>query len=213
LKPTKSILICITGGTGSGKSVLADALAVGLGPGKAVIVRQDWYYKDRTGLSSRRTDDLNYDNPDSLDLDLLAGQVKLLKQGCVIEAPVYRFTSHRRSRRTQNIHPAGVMILEGTLLLTRRDLRDLADIRIFVEADDDIRLIRRLQRDIRQRGRTAESVVEQWMATVKPMHEEYVQPVRRYADMILHDVLNQTTVCAVVHMIQALSTRHNDIGD
>jgi uridine kinase len=198
----KPVVVCIAGGTGSGKTVLANALVSHLAPNETVLIQQDFYYKNRNKISSSKRKTFNYDHPDSLDIDLLIQHVKKLIHGDAIKAPIYNFAMHRRSNHKRKIHPAKIILLEGTLLLTGSKLRNLADIKIFIDVEDDIRFIRRLQRDVTERRRNTESVIQQYLATVKPMHTEFVEPSKRYADIIIHDTKNSLSVDAIVHLIK-----------
>jgi uridine kinase len=180
-----SLVIGICGGTGSGKTTIADHIIAALPRESVVVIQQDHYYRDLPHLPLDERARQNFDHPDSIDMPLLVEHVRRLREGKAIERPVYDFTQHARSGETVRLEPRPAVILEGILLLENAALRELMDIKIFVDTDADLRFIRRLRRDIRERGRTMESVVEQYMATVRPMHMEFVEPSKRYADVII----------------------------
>ncbi len=177
------ICVGIAGGTGAGKSTLAQALAARLGD--AVVVEQDWYYRDLSGRTPAARARVNFDNPRAVELGLLARQVRALLVGRAVSAPVYDFTRHLRTGETRLIAPARVVIVEGLHVLGHAGLRALMALKIFVDAPADVRFIRRLRRDIAERGRTPESVVRQYLAQVRPMHERWVEPTKAHADMVV----------------------------
>lgn len=156
-----------------------------LGPRDVVVIQHDSYYRDRSHLSPEERAGINYDHPDALETDLLADHLELLIAGLPAEIPVYEFVTHTRRKETVSVKPATVIIVEGILILNDKRLRSLMDIKVFVDTDDDERFIRRMDRDIRERGRTYQSVIEQYLTTVKPMHIEFVEPSKRYADIII----------------------------
>jgi uridine kinase len=156
-----------------------------LGPEHVVVLEHDRYYRDRNDLRLEERAALNYDHPDSLETSLLVQHLEALKAGQPIEVPLYDFTSHARRGDTQRMQPRRAIIVEGILIFADRALRDVMDIKVFVDADADTRFIRRLQRDVAERGRTMDSVIEQYQGTVKPMHFEFVEPTKRYADLII----------------------------
>lgn len=178
-------IIGIAGGTGSGKTSVAQLIAGRLNPTDVVIIQQDSYYKDRSYLLPKERESINYDHPSAFDTQLLIDHLKRLKNNLSIEMPIYDFATHTRKKETVIISPAKVIILEGILLLANKDLRSLMDIKIFVDTDPDIRFIRRLERDIKERGRSIDSVIKQYLETVRPMHLEFVKKSKRYADMII----------------------------
>jgi len=198
----KPITIGIAGGTGSGKTVLVHAIVEHMNSQDVVTIQYDSYYKDRSHLHPSEREKLNYDHPNALDTDLLIQHLNELIAGNTIEMPVYDFATHRRSDEQVQINPAKVIILDGILLLANAKLRKLLDFKIFVDADDDIRFIRRLQRDMKGRQRTIESVINQYMKTVRPMHIEFVEPSKKYADIIVPNVENNTAVEAIVRMVK-----------
>ncbi len=180
----KILVIGIAGGTGSGKTTLMKRLMEHFGD-VVTVLSHDNYYKRRDGLPYEERCKLNYDEPDALETDLMARHLALLRNGQAIDCPVYDFAMHNRSRETLHLEPKKVIIVEGILIFENAALRDLMDIKIFVDTDADVRLCRRIKRDVNKRGRTLESVLEQYQTTVKPMHEKYVEPSKRYADLVV----------------------------
>jgi uridine kinase len=177
-------IIAIAGGTGSGKTTIAQKI-VDLLPHHVTLLTHDAYYKDNRHLSFEDRTKLNYDHPDAFDTALFVEHINALKRGEEIERPVYNFSTHLREDYTVRVRPLDVVVVEGILILDDPALRRLYDLRIFVDTDADVRILRRLQRDIRERGRNLESVIEQYLGTVKPMHEAFVEPTKRYADVII----------------------------
>lgn len=186
-------IIGIAGGTGSGKSTFTNRLKRAFGDAITVIYH-DNYYKphDDLTLEERRT--INYDHPDALDTDLLVRHLEELRAGRAVDCPTYDFTQHTRAKKTVAIQPSRVIIVEGILIFQDARLRDLFDIKIYVEADADERILRRVARDIRERGRSLESVINQYLTTVKPMHYLYVEPTKTFADLILNSGLNDLSL-------------------
>jgi uridine kinase len=178
-------LIGIAGGTGSGKTTVANAIARRVGDERIAILSHDSYYRDFVDLPKDILDRQNFDHPDSLETELLVRHLKALKQGMVVEAPIYDFKVYRRSTETRRVEPRKVILVDGILIYAEPELRKLFDVKIYVDTDADIRLIRRLKRDIAERGRSVESVVAQYESTVRPMHMEFVEPSKRYADLIV----------------------------
>lgn len=178
------IIIGIAGGTGSGKSTLADNIRKEFA-NNITMLSHDYYYKSNSHLSFDERKKLNYDHPDAFDTDLLIEHLNKLKKGEVIYRPNYSFVTHLREEQTVEVVPKKVILLDGILIFENKELRDMMDIKIFVDTDADIRFIRRLVRDVRDRGRTLESVIEQYTTTVKPMHEQFVEPSKKYADIIV----------------------------
>ena len=180
----KILVIGIAGGTGSGKTTLMNNLIREFS-GMVTILSHDNYYKRHDDLTYEERCKLNYDEPAALETDLMAEHLDILRRGEAIDCPVYDFTVHNRSNETIRITPEKVIIVEGILIFENKQLRDLMDIKIFVDTDSDVRLCRRIVRDVRERGRTLESVVDQYQTTVKPMHEQYVEPSKKHADIIV----------------------------
>ena len=178
------LVIGIAGGSGSGKTTLMKNLIARLG-GQVTVVSHDNYYKRRDDMSYEERCLVNYDEPSAFDTSLMVYQLGELRSGVSVDCPVYDFTIHNRSDETTRIIPEQVIIVEGILIFENKDLRDLMDIKIFVDTDADIRLCRRIKRDVNKRGRSMESVLAQWQQTVKPMHELYVEPSKKHADLIV----------------------------
>ncbi len=178
-------VIGVAGGTGSGKTTVVNAIRRRVGEERITVVSHDWYYRDWVDLPQDALALKNFDHPDSLETDLLVRHVRALKDGAAVEAPVYDFKTHRRARETQRVEPKKAVIVDGILIFAEPELRKLFDIRIFVDTDADVRLIRRVKRDIAERGRTVESVFQQYESTVRPMHLEFVEPSKRWADLIV----------------------------
>ena len=178
------IIIGIAGGTGSGKSTLADNIRKEFA-NNITMLSHDYYYKSNSHISFDERKKLNYDHPDAFDTDLLIEHLNKLKKGEVIYRPNYSFVTHLREEQTVEVVPKKVILLDGILIFENKELRDMMDIKIFVDTDADIRFIRRLVRDVSDRGRTLESVIEQYTTTVKPMHEQFVEPSKKYADIIV----------------------------
>jgi uridine kinase len=182
---TAPVIIGIAGGSGSGKTTVVRRLASSLGDDQVSVLEHDRYYRDRSDLRLEERAALNYDHPDSLETDLLVEHVKQLRTGQAVDAPQYDFARHNRLDARDTIGPRAAIIVEGILIFADAPLRALMDVKVFVDADDDTRFIRRLQRDISERGRTVQSVIDQYLGTVKPMHLEFVEPSKRYADIIV----------------------------
>jgi uridine kinase len=181
----KPVIIGVAGGTGSGKTTVVQEIVRRLGPDEVAVVQHDSYYRDRSGIPPAERERINYDHPDALETPLLVEHVRALLQGRAVEVPVYDFATHTRTDATVTLAPRKVVIVEGILVLAEAALRALMSIRVFVDTDADIRMIRRLTRDMRDRGRTLESVVEQYLETVRPMHLEFVEPSKRHAHIII----------------------------
>jgi uridine kinase len=180
-----SFVIGVAGGSGSGKTTVVRRIVDSLGPDQVTLLDHDRYYRDRNDLRLEERAALNYDHPDALETDLMVQHVRALKSGQAVEVPQYDFTRHARLSETTTFQPRRALIVEGILVFTDAALRDLMDIKVFVDTDSDTRFIRRLRRDVAERGRTMESVIDQYQSTVKPMHLEFVEPSKRYADVII----------------------------
>ena len=178
------IVIGIAGGTGSGKSTLINRIKDEFSD-SITMLSHDFYYKKHEGISFEDRKKLNYDHPDAFDTDLMIEHVKELSQFREIERPVYDFTIHNRIDETVTVKPAKVIVVEGILIFENKELRDMCDIKVFIDTDADVRIIRRIVRDVEERGRTLESIVNQYLTTVKPMHEQFVEPSKKYADIIV----------------------------
>ncbi len=178
-------LIGLAGGTGSGKTTVANAIVKRVGEERIAILSHDSYYRDFVDLPKDILDRQNFDHPDSLETELLVRHLKALKQGMVVETPIYDFKVHCRAAESRRVEPRKVILVDGILIFAEPELRKLFDVKIYVDTDADIRLIRRLKRDIAERGRSVESVVTQYESTVRPMHMEFVEPSKRYADLII----------------------------
>jgi uridine kinase len=202
------LVIGVAGGSGSGKTTVVNRIVEAITPGDVTVIDHDRYYRDHPELGLEKRAALNYDHPDSLETDLLIRHVKELREGRSVEAPTYDFAKHARRAETETLKPGSAVIVEGILILTDPALRALMDVKVYVDTDDDTRFIRRLQRDTRERGRTVDAVIDQYLATVKPMHLEFVQPSKRYADVILplggH---NQVAVDMLLTLIRSLTGR------
>ena len=179
------LIIGIAGGTGSGKTTVVRKIIESLPAGEVVLLPQDSYYKDSSHVPVEERQNINFDHPDAFETSLLVEHLKALKAGRSIQCPVYSYVDHNRTDETVEVFPTKVIIVEGILIFQDPTLRDMFDIKIFVETDADVRILRRALRDIRDRGRTLESVITQYLTTVKPMHEQYVEPSRKYADIIV----------------------------
>lgn len=180
-----AILIGIAGGTGSGKTSISNKLLHEYGKGEVVVIQQDSYYKDLSDLSLDERQKQNFDHPDAIDIQLFHKQITDLIKGNTIKVPMYDFTKHLRSDKKSTVTPHHVIVLEGILALHYIELRQLMDIKIYVETPADIRFIRRVSRDIKERGRTTQSVIDQYLSTVRPMHDQFVEPSKFYADIII----------------------------
>lgn len=179
-----SRIVGIAGGSGSGKTTVTMSLMARLGS-KALLLQQDWYYRDQSSLAPGARADVNYDHPDAQETDLLVAHLKELRAGYSVEAPQYDFSTHTRRAETLRITPCPILVVEGINALAHTGLRSMCDLTVFVDAPADIRFIRRLQRDVAERGRSAESVITQYLTQVRPMHETYVEPCKRYANLVL----------------------------
>jgi len=202
--PIKPIIVGVSGGSGSGKTTVVQRVVDDLGSEQITVIQHDSYYRDRSAVPPEKRARLNYDHPDALDTSLLVTHLHELRAGRPVEIPVYDFTDHTRLTDTVRIEPRKVVIVEGMLILAEPALRDLMDIRVFVDADPDLRLIRRVERDVSERGRSIQSVLEQYLETVRPMHLEFVEPSRRWAHLVIPEGgFNQVGVDTLVAKIRA----------
>ncbi|MCI6100022.1 MAG: uridine kinase [Selenomonas sp.] len=199
----KTTIIGIAGGTGSGKSTFTNRLKDYFGD-RITVMYHDNYYRPHDDLPFEDRQKINYDHPDSLETDLLIEHLKVLREGKAIECPTYDFAHHTRAKEIVRVEPSRVIIVEGILILQDPRLRDLFDIKIFVEADADERILRRVTRDIKERGRSLENIMEQYLTTVKPMHYLYVEPTKTVADLILNSGLNDVAFDIMKTKIEAL---------
>ena len=198
------IVIGIAGGTGSGKSTLVKKIKEEFHD-RTTILSHDFYYKQHNDITFEQRKKLNYDHLESFDTDLMIEHIRELASGREIQRPVYDFTIHNRVDDTVTVKPAKVIIVEGILIFENKELRDMFDIKLFIDTDADVRIIRRILRDVSERGRTLESVVNQYLTTVKPMHEQFVEPYKKYADIIIPEGgHNQVAIEMVNHRIHSL---------
>jgi uridine kinase len=199
------VVIGVAGGTGSGKTTVAREILKRAGTEQITLIQHDAYYKDLGDLPMAQRVMENFDHPDALENELLIAHLQELKAGRSVRMPVYDFTTHTRTGQTRHVEPHRVILVEGILIFADGGLRELMDVKIYVDTDADIRFIRRLQRDIAERGRTMESVVHQYLATVRPMHQEFVEPSKRYADIIIPEGgFNKVAIQLIAARIKAL---------
>lgn len=202
---TDRLVIGIAGGSGSGKTTVAQEILQRVGPERIAFLQHDSYYKDLSGLPPTQKAEVNFDHPNSLETELLIQHIASLRDGKPVEVPIYNFSTHSRTSQTYTVQPRMVILVEGILIFTEPALREMFDVKIFVDTDSDLRFIRRLERDITERGRTTESVIKQYQATVRPMHLEFVEPSKRYADVIIPEGGHNTAALdMVVARIEAL---------
>ena len=207
--PSHPLIIGVAGGTAAGKTTISRTILERVGANRSAYIQHDAYYKDLSDLPLAQRAMQNFDHPDALDNDLLIRHLKELKASRAIQMPIYDFTTHTRTLETRRVEPHRVIILEGILIFADEALRRLMDVKIFVDTDPDIRFIRRLQRDIAERGRTMDSVIRQYMGTVRPMHQEFVEPSKRYADVIIPEGgFNEVAMEMVAARIRALLQAH-----
>lgn len=178
-------IIAIAGGTGSGKTTIAAAIETAVGQDRVTRISHDSYYRDRSDLPSTARANLNFDHPDSLETQLLVAHLDRLAAGHLVETPIYDFVAHRRLTESARTEPRDIIIVEGVLVLAEKSVRDRCSLCIYVDTDDDVRFIRRLSRDVHERGRSMQSVIDQYLSTVRPMHVQFVRPSRQYADIIV----------------------------
>jgi uridine kinase len=208
------VVIGVAGGSGSGKTTVVRRIVDSLGAGQVTVVEHDRYYRDRSHLRLEERAAMNYDHPDALETDLMVRHLEALRAGRPVEIPTYDFARYVRLPATESVVPRKAIIAEGILIFADAPLRALLDVKVFVDADDDIRFIRRLRRDVAERGRTMESVIEQYQATVKPMHLEFVEPSKRYADLIIpQGGHNTVAIDMLLTLIRSLAGRDSATGD
>lgn len=199
------VVIGVAGGTGSGKSTLVKRLQEAFKNDDVATICHDFYYKAHPELSYEERTKLNYDHPDAFDTWLMVEHIKALKEGKSIECPTYSFVEHNRAEQTMAVEPSKVIIVDGILIFENKELRDIMDIKVFVDTDADVRLARRILRDVRERGRSMESVISQYTTTVKPMHEQFVEPSKRYADVIIPEGgFNSVAVSMLIQNIRSI---------
>ena len=204
----KPLVIGVAGGSGSGKTTVVHHIVEAIGDPDVSVLEHDRYYRDHPELRLEERAALNYDHPDSLETDLLVTHLEALRAGRSVDVPTYDFARHQRHATTDTIQPRTAIIVEGILIFTDKALRTLMDVKVFVDTDDDTRFIRRLQRDITERGRTVQSVIDQYLTTVKPMHLEFVEPSKRYADIIVPEGgHNQVAIEMLLTLIRSLAAR------
>ncbi|WP_251622003.1 uridine kinase [Odoribacter lunatus] len=201
----QTTVIGVAGGTGSGKSTLVKKLREAFAEKDVVTLSHDYYYKENNDITLEERRKLNYDHPQAFDTQMMIEQVKALKEGVPVERPEYSFVDHNRLAKTIKVIPAKVLIVEGILIFENKQLRDLMDIKVFVDTDADIRLARRILRDVSERGRSMKSVISQYITTVKPMHEEFVEPSKKYADVIIPEGgFNSVAVTMLIENIKSV---------
>lgn len=198
---TTMLIIGIAGGTGSGKTTVVQQIMNELPETEVGIISQDSYYKQNIGMSYEERSNINFDHPRAIDFELLVQHLKDLKVGKTIDQPVYSFVTHNRTDDTISTHPRKVMIVEGILILTNPELREMFDVKVFVHADSDERLIRRLKRDIAERGRDMEEVLNRYQTTLKPMHQQFIEPTKAFADIIIPNDKYNTVAIDVVRAV------------
>ena len=205
MKHPDSLVIGIAGGSGSGKTTVANEILRRVGADRIAFLQHDSYYKDLSRLPPTQHAEINFDHPNSLETELLIRHIASLRDGKPVEVPIYDFSTDSRTSRTFTVQPRNVIIVEGILIFTEAALREMLDVKIFVDTDPDLRFIRRLERDLSERGRSTESVIKQYLSTVRPMHLEFVEPSKRYADIIIPEGgFNSAALDMVVARIQTL---------
>jgi uridine kinase len=195
------LILGIAGGTGSGKTTVVNQIINQLPDKDVTVISQDSYYKKTDELTYEERTKINFDHPKSIDFNLLVEHLSELKKGNFIEQPVYSFAAHNRTKDTIKTHPSKVMIVEGILIFTNKELRNLLDVKVFVHADSDERLIRRLKRDIQERGRDMDEVLQRYQTTLKPMHDQFIEPMKEYADIIIPNNKYNTVAVNIVRTI------------
>lgn len=207
----KVTVIGVAGGTGSGKSTLVKRLQEAFAGDQVATLCHDYYYKAYPNMTYEERAKLNYDHPQAFDTQMLVEHIEALKDGVPVEHPVYSFVEHNRMAETVEVKPSQVIIVDGILIFENKELRDLMDIKVFVDTDADIRLARRILRDVSERGRSMESVIAQYTSTVKPMHEEFVEPSKKYADVIIPEGgFNSVAVTMLIESIKSMINSDSD---
>ncbi len=205
MKKQRPIVFGVAGGTASGKTTVARNVLRAVGASTVAYLPHDAYYRDNPHLTLEERKQQNYDHPRSLENKLLIHHIKMLLAGKPVEVPVYDFTLHRRTADTVLVEPSPIILVDGILIFTKRKLRELMDIKIFVDTADDVRFIRRLKRDMEERGRSLDSVIEQYLTTVRPMHMKFVEPSKQFADIIIpHGGENEVAMALVVSRLREL---------
>lgn len=203
--PSTPLVLGLAGGSGSGKTTVANVILKRVGAQHIAYVPHDAYYRNFSDLPKAQRDYINWDHPDSLETDLMVEHIRALKAGRAVDLPVYDFAAHRRTNRSLHVEPQPIIVIEGILIFADPRLRLLFDVKIFVDTDADLRFIRRLQRDVAERGRSPESVIQQYLSTVRPMHLEFVEPSKRYADVIIPEGgYNEAAMEMVLARIESL---------
>ncbi|MCA9973952.1 MAG: uridine kinase [Anaerolineales bacterium] len=211
MQEPRPIVFGVAGGTASGKTTVARNILTAVGASQVAYLPHDAYYRDRSDLPLAERERLNYDHPKSLETKLLVKHIKQLLRWEPVHVPVYDFTTHLRTAETVLVEPSPIILVDGILIFTRRKLRELMDIKVFVDTDSDIRFIRRLKRDMEERGRSMPSVIEQYMHTVRPMHLKFVEPSKQFADVIIpHGGENQVAMAMVVSRLRELLVAQQD---
>ena len=206
----RPVIIGVTGGSGSGKTSVSRAIFDSLNGHSLLMIQEDSYYKNQDDISFDERVKVNYDHPNAFDTDLLIEQLSDLLEWKAIDIPVYDYVQHTRSKKTVHVEPKEVIIVEGILVLNDPRLRDLMDIKIFVDTDDDIRIIRRIKRDLEERGRSLQSVIDQYLSTVKPMYHQFIEPTKRYADIIVPEGgENQVAIDILVTKVRDIISKTN----
>ena len=201
----RPIIVGVAGGSGSGKTTVVEAIVRHLGADRVGVIQHDSYYRDRSDIPADQRGRINYDHPEALETSLLVSQLVRLRRGETVEIPVYDFSTHTRKSTTVTLGPKTLIVLEGILILADEDLRGLFDVKVFVDTDPDLRILRRIERDITKRGRTLETVMKQYLDTVRPMHLEFVEPSMRHADAIIPEGgFNEPAVKALIAKIESL---------
>lgn len=205
----RPIVFGVAGGTASGKTTVAQSILNAVGASQVAYLEHDAYYKDMSHLPLAERAQLNYDHPESLETDLMVQHVERLLQGESVQVPIYDFTQHRRTSQTKQVKASPIILVEGILIFTHPRLRELMDIKVYVDTDPDVRFIRRMTRDMEERGRSLDSIVKQYLDTVRPMHLEFVEPSKRYADVIIpRGGLNRVALDMVVSRLMELLRQH-----